>query len=505
MQRKGLLWQLFPSFLLVTLLSLALVTAFASHSLRQFYFEQTAAGLQARAFLLENQVATLLAAGDTAAVQRTCQDLGKRTQTRLTVILRSGVVVADSQEDSRLMDNHADRQEIQKAFGGTPGTSTRFSDTLQQEMMYVAVPGGQTVPPSFVVRSSLSLATMRRALQDVLGQMVLAGLGLALFASLVSYGLSRRLSHSLRALKEGAERFAGGNLNHHLQAADSEEIGALADAMNTMAVQLNDRIKAVERQRNELGAVLASMVEGVLAVDTEETVISLNNAGARLLGLTPARAVGRSVQEVVRNPDLLALVQDSLSATIGPHEQPVERDIVLHGDQEGFLQAHASSLHGADHEKIGALVVLNDVTRLRRLETIRRDFVANVSHELRTPITSVKGFVETLRDNPPADAAERGHFLQIIAMHADRLNAIIEDLLSLSRVEQEAEKAEIALVPGVLALVARSAVAACNSATASSVRPRSSRKHPKRARASSAVSVPKTNCSGQAKRWATPS
>jgi len=462
MQRKSLLWQLFPPFLLITLLSLLLVTAYASRSLRQFYLEHTARDLRARALLIESQVKPLVTAGHVDSVHATCRNLGKLTGTRVTVVLPSGVVIGDSEENPTRMDNHADRPEIKEAFTGTSASAVRFSYTLQQEMMYVAVPEQGTLQPGFVVRASLSLAALGHALQSVYSKMVLVGFALAVAASAISYFLSRRLSRSLGSLRDGAERYAKGDLDHRLQVPDAEEIGALADAMNTMAAQLDDRIKTIERQRNELEAVLASMVEGVLAVDTDERVISLNSACSLLLGIEPGAALGRSIQEVIRNLELLELIKDTLTTSEIHGSQPVEKDIVLIGDQELYLQAHASSLHGATGEKIGALVVLNDVTRLRRLETVRRDFVANVSHELRTPITSVKGFVETLVDNPPDDPAEQQRFLHIVATHADRLNAIIEDLLSLSRIEQEAEKSEIALVTSKVLDVTRAAVAACN-------------------------------------------
>jgi two-component system phosphate regulon sensor histidine kinase PhoR len=461
MRRKSLLWQLFSSFFLVTFLSLLLVTAYASRSLRQFYLDQTAQDLRARALLWESRVAGLIAAEDLEGVQDICERLGERTGTRLTVILPSGSVLADSDEDPHQMDNHADRPEIIAAFRGEADTAVRFSYTLQQEMMYVAVPEQGTRQPGYVVRTSLSLAAISSALHAVYGRIVLAGLVLTLIASAISYGISRRLSRSLNSLREGAERYARGDLGHRLRAPDTEEIGALANSMNTMAAQLDDRIRTIERQRNELEAVLASMVEGVLAVDTEENIISLNRAAARLLGIQLDQALGRSVLEIVRNPELFDFVKFALSENAPQNRQPVEMEIVFHGDQELFLQAHASSLHGAAGEKIGALVVLNDVTSLRRLETVRRDFVANVSHELRTPITSVKGFVETLLENPPENPQERERFLRIVATHADRLNAIIEDLLSLSRIEQETEKAEIVLTAGKVADVILSAVDAC--------------------------------------------
>jgi two-component system phosphate regulon sensor histidine kinase PhoR len=298
-------------------------------------------------------------------------------------------------------------------------------------MMYVAVPLGRGSPPPAVLRTSISLAAIQRALRVVYVDILLAGLILAVAAGLVSYLLARRISRPLRELKRGAERFASGDLDHQLAVPDSEEIGALAEAMNRMAAQLDDRIRTVDQQRRELEAVLASMVEGVLAVDADERVIGLNRAAARLLDADSESAAGRDVREVVRNPDLLRLIQQALAG-----DGPAEGDVILYGERELYLQAHATGLRGGTDRRVGALVVLNDVTRLRRLENVRRDFVANVSHELKTPITSIRGFVETLQGGALEDPADARRFLQIVSDQANRLGAIVEDLLTLSRLEQ---------------------------------------------------------------------
>jgi len=215
----------------------------------------------------------------------------------------------------------------------------------------------------------------------------------------------------------------------------------VAHAMNTMAEQLDDRMRTSEAQRMELAAVLTSMVEGVIAVDADETIIRMNTAAAKLLGRDIDFALGRSLQEVGRNPGLTTLAQDTLR-----DGEPREQDVSL-GDPRGtLLQVQASRLVGQDGHHLGALLVLNDVTRLRRLQSMRKDFVANVSHELKTPITSIKGFVETLIEDPPEDKAELDRFLGIINRQADRLGEIISDLLSLSRLEQNKGGGDIEFV-----------------------------------------------------------
>jgi len=407
-----------------------------------------------------------LAPGERDQVQRFCRDLGEKTGTRFTVILPSGQVIGDSREEPERMENHRDRPEILTAFGGQVGTATRFSHTLDKNMMYVALPVRGPGSVRGVVRAAVAVTAIDRTLQALYGQMAVGGAAAIILAALLSLFLSRRISRPLEKMIRGARRFARGNLSRPLTVNGSDEIRGLAAALNQMAKQLDDRIRTILQQRNEQDAVLSSMVEGVLAVDTDERILRLNRAAADLLGVEPEKAQGRSIQEVVRKPDLQRFVARSLSS-----REPVEGDIQVRGKEEVFLQAHGTMLKDDQGREIGALIVLNDVTRLRRLENMRKDFVANVSHELKTPITAIKGFVETLLDGAMQSPEDARRFLQIITKQAERLNAIIDDLLALSRIEQEAEKSQIPLQPGRLGEVVRASAQLCSvAAEAKSIR-----------------------------------
>ncbi|MCG2659866.1 MAG: ATP-binding protein, partial [Kiritimatiellae bacterium] len=207
----------------------------------------------------------------------------------------------------------------------------------------------------------------------------------------------------------------------------------------------DERLGTITRQRNEQEAVFASMVEGVLAVDRDERILHLNHAAARLLDLAPEQARGSSIKEAVRNRDLQAFIDATLAGT-----GPAEGEIVIYGNEERFLQLHGTALTDIAGYNIGALIVLNDITRLKRLETVRRDFVANVSHELKTPITALKGCVETLSDTRPMDPVEHSRFLAMMTRQVARMEALVEDLLSLSRIEFDAEHKCVALDPGAI-------------------------------------------------------
>jgi len=202
-------------------------------------------------------------------------------------------------------------------------------------------------------------------------------------------------------------------------------------------------------------------VEGVLAVDRDERILHLNHAAARLLDLAPEQARGRSIQEAVRNRDLQAFIGATLAGT-----GSAEDEIVMYGNEERFLQLHGTALTDSTDHNIGALIVLSDITRLKHLETVRRDFVANVSHELKTPITALKGCLETLSDPRPMDAAENARFLAMMTRQAARMEALVEDLLSLSRIEFDAERKRIALDPGAISDVLQRAVQSFSAAAA---------------------------------------
>jgi two-component system phosphate regulon sensor histidine kinase PhoR len=229
-----------------------------------------------------------------------------------------------------------------------------------------------------------------------------------------------------------AERYARGELQLRPESPDTVELARLATALNQMAVQLENRIETVISQRNEYEAVLSSMVEGVIAVDMAEHILSINAAAIKMVGDRNTSLKGRNILEAIRNRDVYQIVTDALAA--GDYR---ERDILLRQEEEKIIHMQCIPLCNAGNERIGTLIVLHDVTQIRNLDTVRREFVANVSHEIKTPLTTIKGFVETLLQGSVETAEEREKFLGIIKRHTDRLGAIIEDLLSLARLEQQ--------------------------------------------------------------------
>ena len=457
MRRRRLLWQLYPSYLLLIVLALLAATWHASSSADRFYREQAARNMEVRARLVARHLSkTLSASAPRERVEPVCRELGQLTATRITVIRADGAVIGDSESDPEGMENHANRPEVREALAGRVGVSMRQSPTLGRQMIYVAVAMPSPDWRGTVVRTAMSLSYVDLAVRELQKRIAVAGLLIALFAAIVCLLVSRRIARPLEEMRQGVQRLAAGELGHRLHPPRTQEIASLAEVINQMAGQLEDRLRVITAQRNEQEAVFRSMVEGVLAVDMRERVLRMNQAAGALLHVSAETAQGKAIQEVVRNTDLQKFVALALAS-----RDPVEGELRLHEGGERWLQATGAALHDAHGGQIGAAVVLNDVTRIRRLEQFRRDFVANVSHELRTPITCIKGFVETLLDGALREPEPAEKFLGIIAKQVDRLNAIISDLLLLSKIEQQGERGAIAAQEASLREVVDAAINVC--------------------------------------------
>ena len=458
MSHKRLIWQLYPSQLIITILALLAATGYGAYSLRAFQLAQTGAGLEARARLTQEHVLTLLAKKDLDALQAFCVTAGKSSGTRLTVVTPDGTVLADSDQDPGRMENHGDRPEIIDALAGRPTPSLRFSHTLQENMMYVAIPLVQGGKTKGTLRTAIPVTFIDSALREIFLKIVWACLLVALLVALVAWLIAQRITRPLEEMRQGAERFANGAFTAKLREEGAEEVASLARAMNTMADQLDGRIKTIARQHSQLQAVFSSMVEGVITVDTEEHILDINQAGARLLNIAPEKIRGKSALVTVRNLALQRFISQTLASA-----KPIEGEIDLTGrdGQEKYFYAHGTRFQDASEMTSGAIIVINDVTNLRRLENMRRDFVANVSHELKTPITSIEGFSETLLDGALESPEDARRFVEIIAKQSKRLHAIIEDLLALSRMEQDQEHTELVLTKEKIITPLRRAIETC--------------------------------------------
>jgi two-component system phosphate regulon sensor histidine kinase PhoR len=467
MRHTRLFWKLYITYLIAVVLCAGVVGWFAVGTAGNLYRAQAFKDLTSRAELVRGQVTPLL--GRPAQLEALVKAIGTRADTRLTLIAgpngsvgATGQVLADSEADPATMPNHdtPSRPEVQTALAGGTAHVARFSDTLKERMLYVAVPVfDSSHQVTAVIRTALPLTQVNLALDNMTRRIVFGTLIVALAVALLGFVVSRQISGRMGEIKRGAVRFAAGDFSHEIHVSTADEIGEVAVGLNAMGRRLSETIQTITEERNEQEAVLAGMTEGVLAVDGQERVITINAAAARLLAVDPDDAQGRSIQEVVRNPELQEFV-----AAVLAEDGPIAGNVVVHTDLDSRdLQVQGAQLGDGNGAGVGrgAVVVLNDVTRIRHYEAIRRDFVANVSHEIKTPVTTIKGFAETLLDGALDDRHDAERFLHIIVGQADRLSAIIEDLLSLSSLESSSEGARISLEHGSIRDVLQVALDVC--------------------------------------------
>ncbi len=352
------------------------------------------------------------------------------TELRFTVIDLNGTVSFDSSENSTLMENHADRKEVRLALAGQNSHSIRYSETLKKEMLYFATPILENGEVKGVLRIARPITELRETLSSLYIKAIIFGLGIAIICTLLSTIFIKRIISPLASLQSGVKKIAEGNFMKKLVISSDDEIGAVAESVNKIRGQLKSNLEEISNQNQESKAILGSMREGVLAVSEDLKVIRLNRAAQKFLNIDTFSPKTK-LEEMSINPLVI-----SFAMKIVKEKAFSEEDVVVHGSNERLLRLKGTPLIGESSEINGAVVVITDVTRIRKLENMRRDFVSNVSHELRTPIAIIKSAVETLDDGAIDEPGDGRYFLKIVDKNTNRLSLLIEDILFLSKVEE---------------------------------------------------------------------
>lgn len=366
-------------------------------------------------------------------LQETARDLGTRASAQVTLLAADGTVLADSAvqgAELALIEKHTARPEIDQAFSTGQGQDIRSSHTTGDRTMYraVLIQTAQEASP-LVLRVGIPMGVLDRELSEI-RQHLFWALGLAFLVALpLSMWLAHSITKPLSDIASAARQLSSGNHALHIRTTGQDEVGLLASTLNQMVGQLQAKIDELSEDRTQLLAVLASMVEGVMVLDYRGHVLQVNPALERMFGISRVEARGRPCTDLFRHQQLTELVAIILRS---PAHRQDEIVLPLTGR---CLQIEASPAGGKRDNEACVVLVFHDITELRRLEKIRKDFVANVSHELRTPLTSIKGYVEALLDGATDDPVASKSFLDIILKQSDRLNLIIEDLLELSKIE----------------------------------------------------------------------
>ncbi len=370
-----------------------------------------------------------------AALHSTVRELSHHARVRITIIHPDGTVLSDSAvpaEGLSAVDNHLSRPEVSQALATGRGVDIRASHTTGERTYYVArllsdLSTQQTGIP--VIRLGLPLTSIEERIRHIQRDLAVA-FGVAfLIAMVLSLWVSRNLTQPLSQMAAAARQLAGGTTGVRLVVSSTDEVGLLAQTLNHMTDQLETKIKEVSDDRAQLLAMLIAMVEGVMVLDYRGTVVQVNPALERMLALGLTESRGRHYAELIRHEGLNTIVSSVLKTRSG---QGGEITLSPNGR---CLRVEASIAGGSREQEACAVFVFHDITELRRLEKIRKDFVANVSHELRTPLTSIKGYVEALLDGSKDDPQTAAAFLEIIMKQSNRLNLILDDLLQLSQIE----------------------------------------------------------------------
>jgi two-component system phosphate regulon sensor histidine kinase PhoR len=443
---RSIRWRIAVPYVLLILAVTAGLVLYLSDFVREAYLAHLEDSLTAQARLLADALQPLLAEEpppeDLDALARHYAAL---LGARITLIRADGLVLGESHEDRATMDNHLQRPEVQGALTRGLGFSTRFSHTVGYEMMYVAAPvvvQGRVVG---VARVALPLGEVEERVSHLQRTILAVGGAAVLLAVLLALLIAERTTSPVRRLTEVANRLASGDLTARLFPTTGDEVGQLAVAFNEMADQLQDQVVRLSTQRGRLTAVLEHMADGVLIVDEAGRVQLLNPAACRILGVSAEEALRHTFAQVARHHRLVEVWERCRSTG----QEQVETVEVDRGGT--FLRVVATPLPEA--RPPGFLVVLQDLTEVRRLETVRRDFIANISHELRTPLASLKALVETLRDAALDDPPAARRFLDRAEAEVDALTQMVQELLELSRLESGQVPLKVRPVPVAEAIV----------------------------------------------------
>jgi two-component system phosphate regulon sensor histidine kinase PhoR len=436
--RSRFLWKLYAGYVTVIFLTTAIVGIMVERWIEEDSLEETKEALRANAVLLRELALPFLLGPVDPGLQKKAAELATLIGSRLTVIRADGTVVADSEEGPQNMDNHSTRPEITAACASGIGMATRYSQTVGVRMMYLALPAAVGGEICGFVRAALPLESVDSRLSH-LRRTVAVGAGIAAAAALLlGYVVTRRVTRPLVTMTAVAESIAAGNYDQKVESRSKDEIGKLSRAFNRMAEQLTERMKTITRDRNKVLTILSSMVEGVVAVDHNERVIHMNAAAGQMLKANPQDSLGRRFLEVTQ----VEKVSETLSATLREAADHCGEIRLVGDSSDQVIELHSSPLRDGSGSLFGAVIILHDVTQVRRLEAVRRDFVANVSHELKTPLTAIRGLVETLCEEEGVDPGTQKRFLRKIRDQAARLSTLVADLLTLSRVESQGDALE---------------------------------------------------------------
>ena len=427
---RTLQWRITLASTALIILTLGVASFYLATFVRSSYLTNLETRLEHEARLVAEAGARYFSEQpDSSALQAAVERMSANIAARVTLIARDGTVLADSAEDPARMANQAVQPEVARALNAGVGISTRRSDTAGEERIYVAVPviAGESVQG--VARVAAPAAQVQDSVNRSITVIALIGIAGAVFAVLLGYGVASRTSRSIGALTEGARQLTAGELDYRVQAQGRDETQELAQAFNRMAVSLRNLVRDLSVERGKLTAVLNTMADGVVVIDGSGGIVLVNHAAEEILNLTGGDVLDRRFTEIIRDHNLQQLVTRCME------QREVQHEEVEIPQWQRYLSVITTPL--AEHGDSSVLLTMHDLTRIRQVETTRKEFVSNVSHELRGPLAAVKILAESLASGALKEKKRAKDFLRRINGEIDRMAAMVNGLMELSRIESE--------------------------------------------------------------------
>ncbi|OQY36135.1 MAG: hypothetical protein B6229_10665 [Spirochaetaceae bacterium 4572_7] len=428
MKSRSIFRTFFSIFLLILLLSIGATAIYSITTFNNFIYKTEMSNLEEKGKILQSLFP--ISSYNNKILMDKFADSSKDHLTRITIIDITGQVISDSIKDASLMNNHLDRAEIKSVIGGNSRVVLRYSDTLSQKMIYYACPLLDEGKLIGFLRVATSVEFFKHRVRVVYITIIIISLIILLISIAIFYMLAMKFSQTINSIKKVANYYAKGDFNYSLTEDGTKEIASLSRSINNMGLLLQKRIFTINKQKNRYKSMLESMTEPVIRLNNFHIIEEMNSSAETLFNKHKLSAKGMGLLELTLNTKLYDFANKTLNG------DSLQEDVLTFGqDMEITLQVHGSVLYDAEGNRIGVLLVMNDITELVRLERMRKEFVANVSHELRTPITTIQGYVETLMDNE-VSKEQLNKILKVLSNHTIRINNIIEDLLVLAGLDR---------------------------------------------------------------------
>ncbi|MCJ7582624.1 MAG: ATP-binding protein [Candidatus Aminicenantes bacterium] len=423
--KRSIFFKYFGGYLVIIVAFSAVVLLLSFNVIRKFHIDSLSHNLVTLARSLEWKVASYIEKSEFEELDIFVKEFGKKIQTRITIVDREGIVLADSDEDPALMENHKFRPEIYQAFGGNTGQSLRFSSTVKTGMLYVGIPMEKDGEITGVLRVSLYLRDITRLLSRLRSNIIgVAGI-MALLSLFGAFLFARLFLRPIRELSIASRRIASGDFKARVFLKNRDEFRELAESFNLMTEKIDFLFSELSQSQEELKGILSSLKEGLLSIGSEDQVLLYNESLAKIVQVDQLE--NKKFWEIIRSPAF-----DNLIAFVRKNKMESSDEIVINNR----IYLASAQFLGQRKEVV---VTLHDVTQSKEVERIKKDFIVNASHELRTPLTAIKGFVETLQEEAEGDNL---NYLNIIERNTERLINIVNDLLLLSELEEREVKLE---------------------------------------------------------------